>query len=225
MFDNLINQLKILSEKIPVSLFALIGGFIEEILAPIPSPLIMSIVGTVLYVQQKNFLILIVVCLLSAVGKTFGAWIIYVISDKAEDFAMDKFDKWIGVTHEDIESMGSYFNKTWKDDFLLIFLRAFPLIPGAPIAVLCGVIKLNMKTYIRSTFIGTFLRSFMYGFISYSGLANYQLIVNSINSLELVGKIIFIVLVVALIVWVYFLRKNGGIHNWIQKYIVKKQMH
>jgi len=217
MLDSLIVQLKFLSEQIPIGPFVLIGGFIEEIIAPIPSPLIMTVAGSMLHMQQKDVFALIFISALAAVGKTLGSWLIYVVSDRAEDVVMHKFGKWLGVTHKDIESIGKRFDKTWKDDVLLVILRAFPLIPGAPIAVVCGVIKLNPRTYIRSTFVGTLLRSLLFGFVGYAGLANYQVFIDGVNTLETIGKIILVLSVVGFSMWIYYLRKHGGVHNWIQK--------
>ena len=217
MLDSLIEQLKYLSGQIPIEPFVFVGGFIEEIIAPIPSPLIMTVAGSMLHMQQKGVFVLIFISILTAIGKTLGSWLIYVISDRAEDIVMNKFGKWLGVTHKDIESMGKYFDKSWKDDVLLVILRTFPLIPGAPIAVVCGVIKLSPKTYIRSTFLGTFLRSLLFGFVGYAGLANYQVFMDSVNAFETVGKIILVLSVLGFGIWIYYLRKHGGVHNWIRK--------
>ena len=217
MLDSIILQIKYLSEQIPIEPFVFVGGFIEEIIAPIPSPLIMTVAGSALHMQQKGVFVLIFISVLAAIGKTLGSWLIYVVSDRAEDVIMHKFGKWLGVTHKDIESIGRYFDKSWKDDVLLVILRALPLIPGAPIAVVCGIIKLSPKTYIRSTFVGTLLRSLMFGFFGYVGLANYQVFMDSVNALETVGKIILTLSVLGVGMWIYYLRKHGGVHNWIQK--------
>lgn len=221
MIENLTTQLKHLSLLVPVEFFVLLGGFLEEIIAPIPSPLIMTLAGSLLYMQQKGMPALIFISLLAAIGKTFGSWLLYIASDKAEDLIMEKFGKWLGVTHKDIESIGKHFDNTWKDDLLLIILRAFPLIPGAPVAVVCGIIKLNPKTYIRSTFIGTFIRSLLFGFIGFGGLAKYQVIIDGINALESAGKLILILGTLGLGLWLYYLRKHGGVQKWIQKHIKK----
>ena len=222
MFENLILRLTLLSEQIPVSLYALVGGFIEEIVAPIPSPLIMTTAGSLVRLQGQGIIALFLVSFLAAFGKTIGSWIIYVVADKSEDLIMLRFGKFLGVTRQDVENIGKRFDNTWKDDMLLVLLRAVPFIPGAPVAVVCGIIKLNLKRYLRSTLVGTFLRSLMFGFIGYSGLAAYQAVLGRLNALETAGKIILVLLVVACLVWFYSLRKSGGIHDWTKKYFGKK---
>lgn len=223
MLDNFIAQLQFLSEQIPIGPFVLVGGFIEEIIAPIPSPLIMTLAGSALHIQGKGIFMLILISMLAAIGKTLGSWLIYVVSDRAEDVVAHKFGKWLGVTHKDIESIGKHFDKTWKDDILLVILRAVPIIPGAPIAVVCGIIKLSPKTYLRSTFIGTWLRSLLFGYVGYVGLSKRQSLVDSISTLETVGKIILVFSVLGLVVGTYYLKKHGGVHKWIEKRFQQKE--
>lgn len=223
MLNELIRQLTLLSEKVPVELYAFIGGLIEEIVAPIPSPLIMTTAGGILHLQGRGILALIFISLLAAAGKTLGAWLIYAVADKAEDILTHRFGKWLGITHRDIESIGRYFDKTWKDDVLLIFLRAFPIIPGAPVAVVCGIIKLNLTTYLRSTFIGILLRNLLLGGIGYGGVANYQTIVEALKVAETAGKVFLVILTLAAIGGFYYLRNHGGLHKWIKKVFAKKE--
>jgi len=140
MFENLILHLKILSEQIPVGLYALVGGFIEEIIAPIPSPLIMTTAGSLLRLQGYGIIALFLISFLAAFGKTIGSWIIYVVADKSKGLIVLRFGKFLGVTQQDVEKIGKRFDNTWKDDVLLVLLRAVPFIPGAPVAVVCGII-------------------------------------------------------------------------------------
>ncbi len=222
MFENLILHLKLLSEQIPVGLYALVGGFIEEIIAPIPSPLIMTTAGSLLRLQKQGIAALFLISFLAAFGKTIGSWLIYIVADKSEDLIMLRFGKFLGVTQQDVKNIGKRFDNTWKDDVLLILLRAIPFIPGAPVAVVCGIIKLNPKRYLRSTLAGTFLRSLIFGFIGYNGLAAYQAIISRFDAIETTGTVLFVFLVLALLVWIYYLRKFGGIHVWIKKYFGKE---
>jgi len=221
MFENLILHLKLLSEQIPVGLYALVGGFIEELIAPIPSPLIMTTAGSVLRLQEQGIAALFLVSFLAAFGKTIGSWIIYVVANKSEDLIMLRFGKFLGVTQQDIKNIGKRFDNTWKDDVLLVLLRAVPFIPGAPVAVVCGIVKLNPKRYLRSTLAGTFLRSLVFGFIGYNGLAAYQAIISRFDTIETAGAILFVVFVLALLVWLYSLRKSGGIQGWVKKHFGK----
>ena len=76
MIETLINYLTLLSNRIPVELFVLIGSFVEEVVAPIPSPLVTTITGSLAYSQGYIPVALCLLGLLAAVGKTIGSVII-----------------------------------------------------------------------------------------------------------------------------------------------------
>lgn len=223
MFDGLIDYLRQLSESVPLIPFAFLGGLAEEIVAPIPSPLVMMMVGGMINSQNKGMLMLVMVSFLAAIGKTIGSWLIYVVSDKAEDVVTTRLGKWLGVGEGDLEDIGEYFDNTWKDDVLLAILRAIPLIPGAPVAVVCGIIKLNMVTYLRSTLIGTFVRSLMFGFAGYFGMGYGSKFLEGVELLESAGKIILLLGMVVGVIGFYYLRERGGVDKWIKKQFGKRK--
>lgn len=216
MIEQLVSYIKHLSQTIPLSKFAFFGGLIEEIVAPIPSPFIMMSVGSVAQARGQDFSALLTYSLLSALAKTIGSWLIYVLVDKMEDVFMKRFGKWLGVSHKEVESVGEYFDDTWKDDVLVVILRAFPLLPGAVVSVVCGFIKLGKVSYLRATLVGTFIRSLMFGVAGYIGASEDFLKV--VDSLELAGKIILLVLGVATLIGLNRLRNNGGIQRWLKKH-------
>jgi membrane protein DedA with SNARE-associated domain len=94
------------ADQVPLEIFAFASSFIEEVLAPIPSPAVMMLTGSIASLQGRPFYNLFILCLLGAVGKLLGAIIVYFIADKVEDIFSWKLAKFFGVTHEDIESFG-----------------------------------------------------------------------------------------------------------------------
>ncbi|MBN1168300.1 VTT domain-containing protein [Candidatus Woesebacteria bacterium] len=181
--------------KVPLPIYTSIGGLIEEVVAPVPSPLIMTSAGG--FAKDQGFLpfYIAVISLYAAIGKTIGALLIYFVSDKAEDLVLIKFGKFFGVTHKQVEKLGKKFDKTWKDDLLLIFLRALPVLPGAPVAIVAGIIKLNLRTYIVSTLIGVWLRSMIFGYTGYYGISQLGRLIASLDSIVnvilVIGALIF----------------------------------
>ena len=190
--EEIIIALERLSKTIPLPLYSSIGGLIEEIIAPIPSPIIMTTAGSIALEQNRTILYVVGISLLAAVGKTIGAWVIYYVADVGEDIVLSRFGKFLGISHKEIESLGKRFNNTWKDDVLLVLLRAIPIFPGAPVAAVCGLIKLNMRTYLQSTFIGVWIRSMIFAFTGYYGMSHVN---QYIASAEGVGNLIFLLLV------------------------------
>jgi membrane protein DedA with SNARE-associated domain len=144
--------------------------------------------------------------LITAVGKTLGSIILYFLGDKAEDLVLKRFGKFLGISHQTVENFGSKFEHKTKDIFILSFLRMMPIFPGTPVALACGMIKINFYRYVLATYIGTTLRSIIYGYIGYIGIERYQNILENANTIEAIITILG--LVVAGVVF-YLMRKKS----------------
>lgn len=131
---------------------------------------------------------------------------------------MNKFGKYLGVTHADIEHIGQKLNKGWKDNVFLLIARALPIIPSAPIALVCGAIKLDTVTFITSTFLGTTIRNLLFLYIGYTGLSTYTNFASGLEEVESVIQMLIGGGIAALLVWAYYKRgeharrrqKSGG---------------
>lgn len=209
IIDQSVEIIQAYAFKVPLEIFVSVGAFIEEILAPIPSPFIMTTAGTISAGRGLPFTFLIWLALIGSVGKTTGAWVLYYITDKAEDFVLARFGKFLGVTHREIEGIGKRFGKGWKDDVTLFFLRTLPILPSAPISVVSGLIKLNARTYIISSFLGIFVRNLLFLYFGYSGAEVYKNLIQGFEGIQSFIQIIMFLTLGAIIAWAYWKRKNG----------------
>lgn len=201
------------AHKVPLELFVFIGSLVEEIVAPIPSPLVMATAGTIAKAQGRGIFYLLIIAAIAAASKTIGCWFFYFLADKAEDFVSQKLGKFFGFSHKEIENIGKHFDGTAKDGWILIFLRALPVMPSTPISLACGFIKLNMVTFIRSTLVGSFIRSSLFLYLGYSGLAIYKSMMEGINSIESLMNIVVVLVLAGFLGWVYYKREKGGFKN------------
>jgi membrane protein DedA with SNARE-associated domain len=198
------------AQVVPLELFAFFGSFVEELLAPIPSPIVMTVTGSIADAQGKPFAYLFVLSVIAALGKTLGAIIIYVVADKAEDILVGKFGKLIGVTHEEVEKLGARFSGGWKDFALLLFLRALPIMSSAVVSICSGIIAVRFSFYVLSTFLGTIIRDFFYLYVGYTGIdALYQL-VNGFDSVESMIQSGIALLIGLGILWIAWKRRKDG---------------
>ncbi len=105
----------------------------------------MGTVGSIL--SARDFVpwyLFVDVILAATTGKVLGYWGIYTIADKLEDLFMKTFGKKIGVSHEQIEKIGSLFSGTRRDEWFIFIVRFLPVLPSAPITITAGVIKLPL---------------------------------------------------------------------------------
>jgi membrane protein DedA with SNARE-associated domain len=215
---QLIEYLNAISRVIPLPVFTFLGSIIEEIIAPIPSPLVMTLSGSLAASQQQSWIFLAVIALTGAIGKTLASALMYVAADKAEDVVLNKFGKFIGVSHRQIESIGKHLNKGWRDDVVLFFLRAIPIVPTAPVSVICGLIKINLRTFLTSTLLGTFVRNMMYLAVGYTGINATEALIVEFESVEIVLYIALAVIVLAVVgYWLSHRHKEKMLHRIINK--------
>lgn len=196
------------AQHIPLELFTFFGSFVEELLAPIPSPIVMTVTGSIADAQDKPFVYLFVLSVIAALGKTIGAVIIYVIADKAEDILVGKFGKLIGVTHEEVEKLGARFSGGWKDFGLLLFLRALPIMSSAVVSICSGVIAVRFSFYVVTTFIGTIIRDFFYLYVGYTGIDSLYQLVNGFDSVESIIQTAIAVIIILCIAWIAWKRRK-----------------
>jgi membrane protein DedA with SNARE-associated domain len=200
--QTIIKTLESIALQTPLEIFVFMGMFVDEIFPPIPSLFMLIIAGAIAKTQNHSLLYLLVyLSLIGAAGKTLGAWFMYILGDKGEHFMVKHFGKAIGVSHREIEDLSSRLNKGWKDAVVLFLARAIPIFPTTPVSVICGILKIDIKTYIIASFAGTWIRSMFFLFVGYGGLMNYNNIGTSWTNAESIAQIIFIALFIGAYVW------------------------
>ncbi|NCS97910.1 MAG: hypothetical protein GW762_04955 [Candidatus Pacebacteria bacterium] len=207
----IINWLESLAQHIPVTWFVFIGSLVEEVVAPIPSPLVMMLAGSISAKQGSPLLFLGLLAMIGSVSKTIGGAVMYVIADKAEDVLIDSFGKLIGVSHSDTEGLGKFFGKGKRDDIAIFLMRAIPIIPTTAVSVIAGIIRIPFKTFILSTFLGLMVRNLIYLYIGYTGIDALQTFSEDFNSLEKIGYSILAISGGLALVWMYRKRQQGSI--------------
>ncbi len=188
--QNLITWLETLAQQIPVAWFVFLGAMIEEIIAPIPSPLVMMLSGSIAASQNSSLFFVFILALIGALSKTIGSLVIYFLADKAEDILVGKLGKFIGVSHDDTEGLGKFFREGKRDDLAIFLMRAVPVMPTAPVSVIAGIIKINLRTYIISTFFGLVVRNCIYLYLGYTSLDALDSLNEGFDSLEKIGYFI-----------------------------------
>lgn len=223
MFDSVIAWLERTAQAVPLPVFVMVGGIVEEIIAPIPSPLVSALAGSITAAQHLGIPYLLWICALATFAKTIGAWLFYVLGDKLEDLAVPRFGKYIGVRHEDLERFGEHFHGTWKDGAILLFLRSIPVMPSTPISVLCGILKINLRTFFVATYIGFYIRNLTFMLLGYTGLAAMTSLMEGIDTAETAMKVIIVLAGAGVLGWLYWRRRTGHPANLFRRRREKSQ--
>lgn len=180
------------ADALPLDVFAFLGSFVEEIIPPIPAPLIMTTAGSLALTQQHGWVFLLWLAVVGSLGKTVASWIFYVLGDKFEDVMVGRFGKFIGLNHSEVESLGKRFGGGWKDATGLLLLRSVPVFPSVSVSIVCGIIRFDMKTFIGMTFIGTIIKNLMYLYAGYGGLRAIGFLARKIHHASFWFGIVFV---------------------------------
>lgn len=189
--------------RVPIVVFVTIGTILEELIGPIPAPLILTTAGSLLSIQGWPLFVLLLLCLISAAAKTLVAWALYWVGSKGEKIVVDRFGKYIGIGHKEIESFREYFNKGWIDYVTIATLRAIPIVPTTPISIVAGILNLQLAIYLSSTFVGMYVRSFIFMYIGYKGL-KISHVLRDLTGIQMTMLGIVIVLLLGTAGYVYY---------------------
>ncbi len=192
LISQLLAYLEMQANHIPLELFTFFGTILEEILAPIPSPFVMTITGSIAHAQGHLLAYLIVVSIIGAAGRVVGTSFLYLLADLAEDIVIGTFGSFLGVSHREVTQIGSRFDGTARDYLTLIVLRSIPVMPSSPISVVCGLVKLNFKVFAIGTAIGSVFRNLFFLYIGYTGLAATESFMAGLEGVETVVQIVFV---------------------------------
>lgn len=188
----------------PLGIF--IASIVEEIIAPIPSTLVimsnsfLMFKGTVISADSIFKLFTSIVIPASA-GVTIGSLLVYSIGYFLGKPFLERWGKFLGVSWEDIEKAQDKFKSSSSDDLLLFILRAIPIVPSVAISVFCGFIRFDLKNYLIITFLGTLIRAFILGFIGWQFGSMYQTAVAEISYLEEIGLAVIIFVVAVYLIY------------------------
>ncbi|MFZ2522998.1 MAG: VTT domain-containing protein [Minisyncoccia bacterium] len=208
MFEQLEQILISLSNYVPLEIFAPVASVVEEIIAPIPSPAVMIVTGSLAALQEKTIYYLVFLALLGSLGKLLGSLFVYFVSDKVEDYFSGILEKFFGVTHEDIESFGKKLNGGYRDYLVMFLMRALPIIPSSVVSIGGGILKIPLKLFIVSTFLGSIVRDFIYIYFGYSGISILGGFLKKSESLESWIQLAVLAFVFGLFTWLYLRRRK-----------------
>lgn len=217
MIDSIITALEHFSQTVPLPLFIFFGAIVEEIVAPIPSPLVMALAGTIAAARNFGIPYVLFLSLIGSAGKTLGACVFYVLGDKIEDVVTPRFGRFFGVTHQELEHFGDHFTGTWKDEIVLGFLRSIPVMPSTPISLVCGALKIRWKSFLLATFCGFYLRDLFFLMLGFMGFAAYEDVMSGIDTAETVMKIVIVGGALLLLGYLYYRRMKGHPAKWFSK--------
>ncbi len=184
----------------PVSVF--VGIIIEEVIVPIPSPIIPMAAGFILIpagisVFDASLKIFFTIAIPGAIATGIGSLVIYAVAYYGGEAVVKRFQRFFGVTIDDIKKMSKKLGKGKKLWATIVVLRAIPIFPTSAVTIAAGVLRLDIKKFFISTVIGAIPRIFILGFVGWHLGSAYLSIAETIDKAEGVILALIFVAVVA----------------------------
>jgi len=191
-----------------------VGVMIEQIIVPIPSPMIIMGAGAILIlptlsVPEAFLQILWIIVLPGTIASTLGSYIGYTISYYGGKALVVRFQRFLGVDWDEISNLEKRFQG--KKEALSIFLaRAIPVFPISLVSVFAGLLRVPIKPFTVFTFLGSIFRCLILAFVGWWIGATYEKVATQLDSLETVVSIVLLLGMVAGLGVLYRkLRKSG----------------
>ena len=190
------------------SLSIFLGGIFEEIIIPIPSPLVSIAGGAFLVTKGEPIFLAILrkVALPFSLGATIGSSLVYFIAFFGGQFLIEKMKKYLGFDWKMVEKVRDRFIKGSRDEIAIFLLRAIPIIPVSLISGVCGAVRINWKEFYLFTFLGLMVRSFILGFLGWQAETTYENLIEGIDKIESFVFILLFLSLTALLGFGYYKR-------------------
>ncbi len=196
MVESLIHFLE--TNVLPWGAFGVFAAsVIEEVIAPIPSALVMTMAGFIFVSGPLSgeavFALVFKVALPAALGVTLGSYAVYFIARFGGRFAIEKWGRFVGLYWSDIEKLQNRLSGTRKDEAIIAGARVLPIIPSVAISAFCGVLQMNVWKYFVISFIGVFLRGLILGVLGWQTgeiFEKYAQVVSDLENYVLISTIL-----------------------------------
>ena len=123
-----------------------IGGFIEEIALPLPSPVIF-VGAKIFFVRPLSFVVLLKIFLLVilplALGALLASLLVYGVCFKWGRKAVDYLSKWTRVTWTDVEAVRAKLSQGRSEEWTLFITRSIPFAPTKVFNIAAGILRMN----------------------------------------------------------------------------------
>jgi len=196
-----------------------IGVMIEQIIVPIPSPLIIMGAGAILIpaglsIPSAFLQILWVIVLPGTIASTLGSFIGYLISFYGGKALVIRLQRFLDVDWNQIENLEKRFEG--KKEALSIFLsRAIPVFPISLISIFAGLLRIPIRPFALYTFLGSIFRCLFLAFFGWWIGATYEKVASRLDSVETIVSILMLIGMGAVFAYLYqkFRRSTPSHHR------------
>ena len=190
-----------------------VGVMIEQIIVPIPSPLIIMGAGAILILPDLSIpnallQILWIIVLPGAIASTLGSYIGYMISYYGGKALVIRFQRFLDVNWDEIGNLEKRF-KGRKQAVSIFLSRAIPVFPISLVSIFAGLLRIPMRPFTLYTFLGSIFRCLFLGFVGWWIGATYEKVATRLDSAETFISILMLIGMV-IVLWTLYRKFRKG---------------
>ncbi len=186
----------------------LLASFTEEIIAFLPSPVVMTSSGFLIlegsFSPDFFFTLVFLIAIPYAIGVTVGSFFFYGLLYFFGESGVRRWGGWFGISWDDVERLRGKMKKTYWDELSLFFLRIVPIVPSAMLASVCGFVRMRIVPYVLITLAGVTIRACIFAFVGWYLGETYRRHAETIAGIESLIGYIVLILFVFLAVFLFF---------------------
>lgn len=185
-----------------------IGVMIEQVIVPIPSPMIIMGAGAILISPELSILnaflqILWLIVLPGTIASTLGSYIGYTISYYGGKALVIRFQRFLDVDWNQIERLEKRFQGK-KEAWSLFLARAIPVFPISLVSIFSGLFRIPIRPFTLYTFLGSIFRCLFLGFVGWWAGATYEKVAGHLDSLETIISILMLIAMGGVLGYLYY---------------------
>lgn len=188
-----------------------IAAFAETIFPPIPSELIFPLAGFVGFKSNFTYFETFLLASSGAVGATFGAIVIYLVSFKIGRIAIVKLGKYVFVSEKKIESAERWFKKY---GVYAVFLGR--MAPGVRelISVPAGIARMPFAKFVTFTFFGSLIWSVILVFSGYFLGNSWEILSETLSDyFTVISVLVLLSIAIVIFYYLYYGKRRNRTKN------------
>ncbi|MCE5213268.1 MAG: DedA family protein [Methanobacterium sp.] len=178
-----------------------IGMTLESACIPIPSEVIMTLAGFVAYEGKMS---LIGITIVGAVGNLIGSWIAYFIGIKGGRPFLEKYGKYVLISHHKLDMAHDWFERYGHEAVLIS--RVLPIIRTF-ISLPAGIAEMDLKKFTIYTFLGSLPWCFALGYIGVMLGPDWSIIEKYFRYMDIL-VVIGVIIVVVYLIYKYWYKER-----------------
>lgn len=163
------------------------GALIEEIIVPIPSPIVPMAAGFILIETDMLLTAMIqiftIIAIPASVASVVSSYFVFAISFYGGEPIVKRYGKYLDLSWKEVEGMEKYFGEE-NEKYLVALFRIIPIVPLSLVSGAAGLFQMDWKQYGVWSFIGMIPRNFFLALIGWYVRDDFMAFASRIDTLS-----------------------------------------